>query len=635
MRLILIPILFALANFSATAQELKYPVSAISEELKKDVDVVVREDHMWYKIRSINSATYHVHQVATIFNEQGNKSAQEVIFYDKLTKIVDINAYAYDATGKQIKRLKKGEIYDQAAYDGVSLFSDSRLKRIDMSQATYPYTVEFEYEIDYNFLFRIPSSWWGGARTSHEHASYQLIYPTNLEPRYKAFNVKVEPVKERLDKGFESITWKFENIKPTINESNGPPFEEIVPHIIAAPKNFEFDGYAGKMESWDTFGQWIISLNKGRDVLPAETKKKVREIVSGLSSREEKVKALYEFMQNRTRYVSIQLGIGGFQPFEASVVDKFGYGDCKALSNYMIALLKEAGISANYVLIGAGAGTPSLNVDFPSSQFNHAITAVPNEKDTLWLECTSQTNPFGYQGRFTGDRKALMITDRGAAPVKTIHYTADQNLQSRTANVTIDAQGNANAKIKTTSSGIQYETRGLNWVLSNQDKQKKWIEKNTDIPNFNVNSFSMKEMKDKIPSAIVNLDLTLNRYASVSGKRLFVTPNLMNRMTYIPEKTEDRKTDVVTRSNFIDQDTIVLSIPENLYPEFLPQPVKINSKFGEYEANFKFDAGKVVYTRRLKMWKSRFPKESYKELVDFYRNVNKADNTKLVFLNKT
>ena len=91
----------------------------------------------------------------------------------------------------------------------------------------------------------------------------------------------------------------------------------------------------------------------------------------------------------------------------------------------------------------------------------------------------------------------------------------------------------------------------------------------------------------------------------------------------------------MTKSNLVDQDTIVLSIPENLYPEFLPQAVKINSKFGEYEANFKFDAGKVIYTRRLKMWKGRFPKESYNELVEFYKNVSKADNTKLVFLNKT
>jgi hypothetical protein len=145
----------------------------------------------------------------------------------------------------------------------------------------------------------------------------------------------------------------------------------------------------------------------------------------------------------------------------------------------------------------------------------------------------------------------------------------------------------------------------------------------------------MVEKKDKIPSAIVSLDLTLNRYATVSGKRIFVVPNLMNRLTGIPEKMAERKTDVVRSTNYLDLDTIKFTIPENLYPEFLPEPIKISSKFGEYEANFKFDAGKVIYTRRMKVWKCRFPKETYNELVDFYKNVNRADNTKLVFLNKT
>ena len=76
-------------------------------------------------------------------------------------------------------------------------------------------------------------------------------------------------------------------------------------------------------------------------------------------------------------------------------------------------------------------------------------------------------------------------------------------------------------------------------------------------------------------------------------------------------------------------------LPENLYPEFLPEPIKIKSKFGEYEAGFKFDAGKVVYVRRMKVWKGRFAKETYNELIDFYKSANKADNIKLVFLSKT
>ncbi|HLZ17779.1 MAG TPA: DUF3857 and transglutaminase domain-containing protein [Cyclobacteriaceae bacterium] len=633
MKKIAIVLLLLVKFYPGLSGEIKYPVSAIPEELKLNANAVIREDHMIFKILEKNRAIHHVHLVVTIFNENGKDYASQDIGYDKLTRVADLSGVVYDAQGHVIKKLKNKDIYDHASYDGFTLFSDDRIKSMDLSQSTYPYTVEFEYELEYRFLYYIPSSAWGGENISYQHASYKLSYPPALAPRYQLFNIEATP-KKTSESNLETLVWTFENLKPLKFEPLGPPRMEIIPHIIAAPSEFEFEGYGGKMDSWQHFGQWVQSLNRGRDQLPEETRAKVKAIISGLKTKEEKVKALYEYMQNKTRYVGIQLGIGGYQPFEASVVDKNGYGDCKALSNYMVALCREAGISANYVLIRAGSNS-SFNTGFPSTQFNHAITAVPNGKDTLWLECTSQTNPFGYQGKFTGDRKALMITDDGASVVKTIRYQPEDNLQSRAAYVNMDAGGNAKAIIRTIHTGTQYENGDLDRMLNSTENQRKWIEKNTDIPNFGINSFSMTEKKDKIPSVIVNLDLALSRYASVSGKRIFVSPNLMNKNSFIPTKMENRKTDIVLRLNYLDLDTIKFSLPESLYPEFLPQPVKINSKFGEYEASFQFDAGKVTYIRRMKVWRGRFPKETYNELVDFYKNVSKADNIKLVFLNKT
>ncbi len=248
--------LIFLASFHSMAADVKYPVSAIPEELKQNADVVVREDHMEFKILSRNHAIWHVHQVHTIFNENGNEVAKEVIGYDKLTRINEISGTAYDAMGKQIKRLKKSEIYDQASFDGVTLFSDDRIKRIDLTQAIYPYTVEIEYEIEFKFLFNIPSSWWGGEKTSYEHASYTLVYPAGLEPRYQLLNIKSEPVTEKLPDGFQSVTWKFENLKPNKLESQGPAVQEIIPHILAAPSSFQFETYPGTMTTWAQYGNW-------------------------------------------------------------------------------------------------------------------------------------------------------------------------------------------------------------------------------------------------------------------------------------------------------------------------------------------------------------------------------------------
>jgi transglutaminase-like putative cysteine protease len=613
----------------------KYPVSAIPEELKKDVNVVVREDQMTFKIHSKSKATLTVLMVATILNANGKDYAEETITYDKLSKITAFRGSAYDAQGNLVKKLKSNEIYDQSSFDG--LYSDNRFKTADISQNTYPYTIEFEYEIEYKYLFWIPGSIIvPGEKISVQHATYSLIYPNGLEPRYKTLNVAAPPVEELTTDGFKKLSWNFENIKPIKFEPLGPSRELLVPRIMAAPSRFEYDGYVGAMDTWEEFGKWISSLNEGRNDLPESAKLKARQLTANLKTTEEKAKALYQYLQNKTRYVSIQLGIGGFQPFEASVVDNTGYGDCKALSNYMISMLDAVGIKSHYVLIAAGENAVPLKVDFSSSQFNHAIVAVPNGADTIWLECTSQTNPFGYMGTFTGDRKALLITHDGAKIANTIYYTAQQNNQFRTAEVFVQTTGDASAKVKTTYAGLQYENGNLNFCLNNQyDDQKKWLQKNTAIPSFDITKFSMLDRKDKIPSAIVTVDLTLRRFATVSGKRIFLTPNLMNRSTYIPEKVESRKTNVVRRMAYTDIDTIRYHLPEGIYPEYLPLPVKLKSLFGEYEASFTLDQDNLIYIRKLIMKKGEFPPQSYNELIEFYRNLSKADNTKMVFLNKT
>jgi transglutaminase-like putative cysteine protease len=618
------------------AAEIKYPVTTIPEELKQNVDVVVRLEETSFKIITKSKAIFSVHEVYTILNAKGKRYAREVIGYDKLRKVNNFSGVAYDAMGNAIKKLKSSDIQDQSAYDGISLFSDARIKIADLSQAAYPYTVEFEYEVEYKFLFYIPPfAVLSSERVSLEKSIFTLVYPKELEPRYKSQNISSQPVKANSN-NLESLMWSFENVKPLKYEPFGPPPNEIVSVIYAAPSQFSYEGYEGNMNSWLQYGQFINSLNNGRDVLPEATKAEIQKLTSSLKTTEEKARAVYQYLQNKTRYVSIQLGIGGHQPFEAQVVDNTGYGDCKALSNYTVAMLNAAGIRANYTLISAGADEPDIITDFPSTQFNHVIVSVPNNKDTLWLECTNQTNPFGYLGTFTGDRHALMITEQGGKLVKTPSYALSQNTEARVADVTLDKTGNAKATVRTTFSGLKFESGGLSRVVNyGADDQKKWIQEYTDIPSFDIATFSMTNKKDKIPSATVNVNYVLNRYATISGKRIFFSPNLMNRSTYIPEKIENRKTEVVLRTPYTEVDTIRYTLPEDVYPEFMPEPFVIKSKFGEYQSSFKVDQGSLIYIRRLKMNKGTYPPESYQELIDFYKNMNKADNLKMVFVSKT
>lgn len=614
----------------------KYIVAEIPQELRQNADAVFWEDRSSFQILTKSRANYKVFRAVTIMNANGKRHTDVIVTYDKLSKVVSIKGTIYNANGEVIRRTKSNEIYDQSLTEG-ALFSDNRLKHIGLTHGAYPYTIEYEYEVEYKYLFVIPPYvQYVDEKVSLMKSEFSLLYQKDLKPRYRTTLIDKAPEVVDLGNNTESLTWSFENLKPIRMEPYGPGFSDVVPSIHVAPSTFEFDGYSGKMDSWDEFGQWVGKLNNGRNTLSEATREKIKTMTANLPSTEAKVKALYEYMQSKTRYVSIQLGIGGYQPFEAAVVDQTGYGDCKALSNYMVSMLDVIGIKSHYVLVNSGFRPSRLWGDFPSAQFDHAIVCVPMEADTIWLECTSQTIPFAYMGSHTGNRQALALTPAGAKIVSTPKYTERENQQIRNARIRVDDHGNAIAHVKTTYQGLQYENHGLDAILGDTyDNQKKWVQNTTAIPSFDLNKFTFVNDKQRIPAAVVSLDLTLNRFATVSGKRLFLSPNIMNKSTIIPEKNDNRKSSIVLYPAFTDVDSISIEISEKLYPEFIPEPVTIESVFGRYESKFILDQGQVVYIRKFVRNSGEFSADTYQDFVDFYKNINKADNIKMVFVNKT
>ncbi len=115
--------------------------------------------------------------------------------------------------------------------------------------------------------------------------------------------------------------------------------------MLVAIDRFHLDGHDGKAEKLEELGLWMYNdLLDGRAKIPEATALKIKNLVHGIEDPMEKARKVYEFVQQNTRYISVQVGIGGLQPITAAEVDKVKYGDCKGLSNYMMGLLDIAGV---------------------------------------------------------------------------------------------------------------------------------------------------------------------------------------------------------------------------------------------------------------------------------------------------
>jgi hypothetical protein len=464
---------------------------------------------------------------------------------------------------------------------------------------------------------------------SVQYSSFSVILPADLHFRYKALNFSGEPVKSTADNK-QVYTWKLQDFNAIKKEPYAPYWHELIPCVYTAPSEFAIQGYQGNMSSWQDFGKFVYALKKDRDALPADIKAKVHELTDNVTDPHKKVAVLYDFMQKNTRYISVQLGIGGWQPFDAAYVATKRYGDCKALSNYMFSLLKEAGIQSCYALVKAES--KFFVSDFPCSQFNHAILCVPLAKDTMWLECTSQTAAPGYMGSFTGGHYSLLINEAGGLLVKVPGYKMNDNLQVRKTFATVDVSGTTSIRETGLYKGEQQEDLHnlINYYA--KDKQLEKLKSQFDLPQYDIVSFKYNEDKSVVPVINEEVELSAAGYASVTGKRLFIMPNMLSKMQGKPTPDDERKYDLSLEIEYKDVDSVEIKIPEGYTPEAVPQPQQIATKFGKYTSSVKIEGNTIYYYRTMERLSGRFPPAAYNEFVQFYEQIYKADRAKVVMV---
>ena len=608
-----------------------YDVKLIPDSLVQNADAVTRFEEMRLTIYSTSSAKITHKWAVTVYNEAGSRYAAYSNSYNSMHDLSNISGELYDASGVKLKSVKRKDIADMRMEDGFSLMQDTRIKQHNFYYSQYPYTVQYEDEVSLKGIIGLPT--WSpveGQRYAVQSSSFIIEAPLDYKFRYKEMNYQGKPI---VTNNKQLIyQWSISNFKPFVREPYQPYYREILPAVLTAPNKFVYGKVEGDMSTWLSYGKYQVELNKGRDELPDNIKQEVHKIADGLTTKTDKIKALYNYLQNNTHYISIQLGIGGLQPFDARYVATNRYGDCKALSNYMKALLKEAGIESFYSIIHAGEGEKYYLPDFVSDQTNHIIVSVPLDKDTMWLECTNQTMAPGYLGSFTDDRYALLIKEDGGHLVKTPAYTRQHNVVRHKVVGQIIAGGQLQAQVVNTYTGLEQDD--LHGILHAYTREQllKYLKRSIDLPSYDVANVDYHEQKDRIPSISEKYELTASNYASLTGKRLFVQPNVLSREAFKLTDVENRQFDIVYDFSFSHLDTTTIKIPEDYTVETMPKSVSIKNKFGEYQMDISYLNGTVSFFRRYERSASRFKPSEYKDMATFYNEMYKADNVKVVFV---
>lgn len=613
----IINLLFLLLSCSS-AQE------TFTIQLGKDAMILLDETE--FRITGINSAELQNQRIIQINNADGKEYSECYYSEDKYRKLESVEAVIKDLNGKIIRELEEDDIHHSTITKDIS---DGIYYWFSLYSPKYPYIFECTLEYEYNTLFMWPN-WHPEAYIPILKSRYRLIKEEPVS--FKMYSIGFDIAPEITISGSDSIfTWQMNNIPAKEKKYRTPPENKIEKQILFASNHFEVDNFTGTSDSWDDFAAWIRRLYAGKYNLSAQAIAEVRQIAASAKNDREKVQLIFSFLQDNTRYIAIELGVGRWQPYSADWVFNKKYGDCKDLSTCLISMLDAVDIKA-YPALMKTRDAGIIYTEFPSNQFNHVIVFVPLNQDTLWLEATADYLNAGELPSSREGCDVLVVKERNSEILRTPLSKSSDNLE------VTRIEGVINSWNGFKFDGLcRYKGNDKSRLLHLYKTQEK-----REIEKFLHNYLGRFESTPKLAKYNLNdsqLDITLSisgvfkNFVNQTKKRIFLNPNILNRIDFNEDlKDEEREFPIYYSYPYTEIDTVIAKIPYAIDIESAPNAVDIDSSFARYKITYEYSNKKLTYVRHFEIKKRLIPVKSYQAYVDFMLDVEKYDRKKFVFL---
>ena len=268
--------------------------------------------------------------------------------------------------------------------------------------------------------------------------------------------------------------WRFSNFKSVKIEPGMPSLYEVVPYLGMTTVN-----------KWAEINQWGIEHYR---VNPTKSIRELSErITSGLANNEEKIKAIYYYLQKNLRYISADFNRNGVVPHSPEEVLKNGYGDCKDQANLFSLMLRSIGINAYPTLVNS-PDSSDTKFDLPTLMFNHMIVFLPDSSKHKWVDLTGDRGLFPGLDPLYENAKVFVVDDQNGALTNIDNYKKDNKIEvifdyittsnPLKANITMVAKGGVGNRLKQSFRGAKNNDDDLVSILKSFHKASKVLSAN-------------------------------------------------------------------------------------------------------------------------------------------------------------
>ncbi|HTY45265.1 MAG TPA: DUF3857 domain-containing protein [Patescibacteria group bacterium] len=575
-----------------------------------------------------NTQVSSLHYVVKILNERGKEEFAETgVDYDSTYEKVDLVYARTIKPNGDVVQVGSRHIRDVSKYLNFPLYSNARVFIISFPEITEGAVIEYEVRVSGSELINKKDFILGYPLQSSQpilSADFSVVLPQdrelfikNINETYNNFGADLKPRVERAH-GQTLYLWHFRDIPQIIPESNMPPAIRINPALLLST-----------FSSWQQIYDWWWKL--AQDKIRADTaiRQKVNELVAGLVSDDDRVRAVYNFCAQKIRYVAVEYGRAGYEPHRAEDVFKNKYGDCKDQAILLVAMLKEAGFTAWPVLI-ATRDYYDLNQDFPAALFNHCIAAVSFKGQIVFLDPTAETCPFADLPVGDQRRAVLVIKGDGYAIEQTPLYPPPHNLIRQHLAIRVNPDETITAVKDIATAGI-YDQAQRYWLRYTPPELVEQTLKEK-IQGISIGSrlegYQIQNKDDLNQPLALRYTFQGPEYFTVAG-RLRLMPQLTEADTSVVAK-DTRKYPIDFGALDTKETIIEVAIPATLKVQYIPEDVVIDSPWIKYDVRYTRKGDTLYVHQKVEVKTDSVPVQEYGRFKSVYEGLAKKIKQRVV-----
>lgn len=565
-------------------------------------------------------------RVVKILRPEGRNEGKLRVYLGPHDKAQNVHAWTIDQSGREYEVKDKEFIEVSPFHD--ALYTDIKYRATEAPAANPGSVIGFEYTVK-RHTFVDQTHWFFQEDIPVKEARFTLQLPSGWE--YKASwanHAAVDPVPQ----GANRWQWICTNLMGIVDEKRRPADEALAGHVELA---FYPPSGGTTLGTWAAIGDWYYHLTDGRRANNPDIAAKVQQLTANAHTFDEKIKALAAFLQTEVRYVAITIGVGGYQPHASPDIYKSRYGDCKDKVTLLSAMLTDAGIDSDYVLVDTEHGV--VKPDVPSTLFNHAIIAIelPTENASvkyrsvvttkagtryLIFDPTDEYTPIGALRAALQGSYALLVTKSGGELIQLPVLPPDSNRLDREGKFTLQADGSITGTLIEKRTG-DHALREREWMAqANEADRMKYVDHYLEqsLKNVAVQKANFGDSSNRGSELVWNFDISAQNYSQHSGPLLLVRPRVVGDKTIALDWAK-RKYPVELLGATSEKDVFEIQLPPGFVVDDLPEPLQVDVGFAKYSSKVEAKGSTLHYTREYVVTN---PNVAFDRLADFHKLEN-------------